>query len=347
MIRAAIAGASGYSGVELVRWLHGHPDVKLGALAAGRQAERPARDVFPHLDSAVDVDLVATDWDRLAADGADVVFLALPHGEALGGAQRLLEAGVRVIDLGADFRLRSPSAYRRWYGGDHTVPALLDEAVYGLTEWRRPAVAGARLVANPGCYPTASALALRPLFEQFGDRVTGAVVIDAKSGVSGAGRNARDGTRYAELNENLKPYGSGVHRHQPEIEQELAVCGGTPRVFFSPHLVPMTRGILAACYVPMASPPSRGELEAAYADRYAGEPFVRLLTGSELPQTKATLGSNYCDLAVRVDAERGLAVVFAALDNLGKGAAAQAVQNMNVMFDLAETAGLEAVPVFP
>ena len=208
-------------------------------------------------------------------------------------------------------------------------------------------MAGARLVANPGCYPTASVLALKPLFEQFGDRVAGAVVIDAKSGISGAGRNARDGYQYSELNENLKPYGAGVHRHQPEIEQELATLGETPRVFFSPHLVPMTRGILAACYVPMTEPPSREELQAAYLDRYASEPFVRVLTGSALPQTKATLGSNYCDLAVRVDAERGLAVVFSALDNLVKGAAGQAVQNMNVMFNLEEATGLSAVPVFP
>lgn len=346
MIRAAIAGASGYSGAELVRWLHGHPEVELGALAAGRQAGRSASDVFPHLGTAVDADLVETDWDRLA-DSADVVFLALPHGEALQAAGRLLQAGARVVDVGADFRLRDPATYRRWYGGEHTAPDVLAEAVYGLTEWHRPAVAGARLVANPGCYPTASALALKPLFREFGERVAGAVVIDAKSGVSGAGRNARDGYQYSELNENLKPYGSGVHRHQPEIEQELAAGGEAPRVFFSPHLVPMTRGILVACYVPMTAPPSREELEAAYLDRYDSEPFVRVLTGSALPQTKATLGANYCDIAVRVDAERGLAVVFAALDNLVKGAAGQAVQNMNVMFDLPETTGLGAIPVFP
>ena len=278
---------------------------------------------------------------------ADVVFLALPHGEALEAAGRLIGAGARVVDLGADFRLRDPAAYGRSYGARHTAPELLAEAVYGLTEWRRDEVAEARLVANPGCYPTASALALKPLVEHFGNRVGGPVVIDAKSGVSGAGRNARDGYQYSELNENLRPYGSGVHRHQPEIEQELAVGAEAPRVFFSPHLAPMTRGILAACYVPMTAPPSRQELEAAYLDRYASEPFVRVLTGSTLPQTKATLGSNYCDLAVRVDAERGLAVVFAALDNLVKGAAGQAVQNMNVMLDIPETTGLSAVPVFP
>ena len=189
-------------------------------------------------------------------------------------------------------------------------------------------------------------MALNPLLEHFGDRVTGAIVIDGKSGVSGAGRNPRDGYQYSELNENLKPYGTGAHRHQPEIEQELA-GGDGPRVFFSPHLAPMTRGILAACYVPMADAPSREEIEAVFVDRYAGEPFVRVLTGSALPQTKATLGSNYCDLAVRVDRERGLAVVFSAIDNLVKGAAGQAVQNMNVMFGLPETTGLTAAPVFP
>ena len=346
MIRAAIAGASGYGGAELVRWLHGHGHVELGALAADRRAGQPIEAVFPHLEGVARGDLVETDWDRLAGD-ADVVFLALPHGESLAAAARLLGAGARVVDLGPDFRLRDPAAYHRWYGGEHTATELLAEAVYGLTEWRREAVRGARLVANPGCYPTASSLALKPVFEYFGDRVTGAVVVDAKSGVSGAGRNPRHGYQYSELNENLKPYGSGVHRHQPEIEQELAAGGADAQVFFSPHLAPMTRGILASCYVPMNGPPGREELEAAFLDRYADEPFVRVLTGSALPQTKATLGSNYCDLAVRVDRERGLAVVFAALDNLVKGAAGQAVQNMNVLFDLPETTGLLAAPVFP
>ncbi len=346
MIRAAIAGASGYGGAELVRWLRGHGHVELGALAAGRGAGRPVEDVFPHLSGVAEGAFAPTDWDRLGAD-ADVVFLALPHGEALAAAVRLLAAGARVVDLGADFRLRNPAAYRRWYGAEHTATDLLTEAVCGLTEWHRDAVAGARLVANPGCYPTASSMALKPLLEHFGDRVTGAVVIDAKSGVSGAGRNPRDGYQYSELNENLKPYGAGAHRHQPEIEQELAAGGAGPRVFFSPHLAPMTRGILAACYVPMADAPSREELEAVFLDRYAGEPFVRVLTGSALPQTKATLGSNYCDLAVRVDRDRGLAVVFAAIDNLVKGAAGQAVQNMNVMLGLDETTGLLAAPVFP
>ena len=347
MIRAAIAGASGYSGAELVRWLHDHPDVELGALAAGRRAGQPVEAVFPHLGGVAEGDLVETDWDRLGSD-ADVVFLALPHGEALAAAPRLLDAGARVVDLGADFRLRDPAAYRRWYGAEHTATDLLAEAVYGLTEWRRDAVAGARLVANPGCYPTASSMALKPVLENFGDRVTGAIVIDAKSGVSGAGRNPGDGYQYAELNENFKPYGSGVHRHQPEIEQELAAGGGDgAQVFFSPHLAPMTRGILAACYVPMSEAPSREELEAAFLDRYADEPFVRVLTQQVLPQTKATLGSNYCDIAVRVDRERGLAVVFSAIDNLVKGAAGQAVQNMNVLFGLPETTGLLASPVFP
>ncbi len=347
MIRAAIAGASGYSGAELVRWLSGHGQVELGALAAGRSAGQPVEAVFPHLAGVAEGNLAPTDWDLLGAE-ADVVFLALPHGEALAAAARLLDAGARVVDLGADFRLRDPAAYRQWYGGEHTATDLLAEAAYGLTEWRRDAVAGARLVANPGCYPTASSMALKPLLEEFGDRLAGAIVVDAKSGVSGAGRNPRDGYQYSELNENFKPYGTGAHRHQPEIEQELAAGGGPGvQVLFSPHLAPMTRGILAACYVPMADAPSREELEAVFLDRYAGEAFVRVLTGSALPQTKATLGANYCDIAVRVDRERGLAVVFAAIDNLVKGAAGQAVQNMNVMFGLDETTGLLAAPVFP
>ncbi len=347
MIRTAIAGASGYSGAELVRWLSGHRQVELGALAAGRSAGLPVAAVFPHLGGIAESSFAPTDWDRLGTD-ADVVFLALPHGEALAAAPRLLAAGARVVDLGADFRLRDRAKYRHWYEREHTAADLLAEAVYGLTEWHRDAVAGARLVANPGCYPTAASLALKPLLESHGDRVTGVIVIDAKSGVSGAGRNVRDGYQYSELNENFKPYGAGAHRHQPEIEQELELsAGGSTLVFFSPHLAPMTRGILAACYVPMAEPPSREELEALFVDRYAGEPFVRVLTGSALPQTKATLGSNYCDLAIRVDRERGLAVVFSAIDNLVKGAAGQAVQNMNVMLGLDETTGLLAAPVFP
>jgi N-acetyl-gamma-glutamyl-phosphate reductase len=279
----------------------------------------------------------------MAAD-SDVVFLALPHGAAIEAAPAILDAGARVIDLGADFRLKDPTTYARWYGAEHGATDLLEGAVYGLPEQNRALVRDARLVANPGCYPTAAALAILPILKVAAN--TGPIIVDAKSGVSGAGRNPSASTHFSEVNENFKPYKLGEHRHGPEMEQTFASAGTPVSVYFAPHLAPMTRGILATCYVPLAGELSKDDAEGLYADAYRDDPFVRVLE-DELPQTKATLGSNFCDVAIRVDGERRLAVAVAALDNLVKGAAGQAIQNMNLMFGFEETEGLWTPPIFP
>jgi len=342
-VRVSVAGASGYTGGELVRWLTSHPRVELVHLTAFREAGRPIADVFPNLRGFTTEILNGTSWRDLASD-SDVVFLALPHGAAVEAAPALLEAGTRVVDLGADFRLKDPAAYRRWYGAEHAATELLGEAVYGLPEANREAVRSARLVANPGCYPTAAALALLPLVAT--GLVAGPVIVDAKSGVSGAGRNPSAGTHYSEVNENFRPYKLGEHRHGPEMEQTLAESGTAVAVYFAPHLAPMTRGILATCYAPLTGELTQESLLSLYRDAYRDEPFVRVLE-TELPQTKATLGSNFCDVAVRVDPERRLAVAVTAIDNLVKGAAGQAIQNMNLMFGFPETEGLWIPAMYP
>ena len=342
-IRASIAGASGYAGGELVRWLARHPGVDVVHLTAFREQGRPLADVFPNLRGFGDHTLNGTGWRQMAED-SDVVFLALPHGAAIEAAPKLLEGNARVIDLGPDFRLKDAEAYARWYGSDHGAAGLLPEAVYGLPEANRESVRSARLVANPGCYPTAAALALLPLLAS--GHVRGPVIVDAKSGVSGAGRNPSAATHFSEVNENFKPYKLGEHRHGPEMEQTFREAGTPASVYFAPHLAPMTRGILATCYAPLADPLDLDDLLALYQESYADEPFVRVLD-VDLPQTKATLGSNFCDVAVRVDSERRLAVAVSAIDNLVKGAAGQAIQNMNLMFGLPETEGLWSAGMYP
>jgi len=342
-LRVSVAGASGYAGGELVRWLSRHPRVELAHLTAFREQGRPLADVFPNLRGFTTRTLNGTSWRDMASD-SDVVFLALLDGAAIEAAPTLLEGGARVVDLGADFRLKEPAAYLRWYGSEHGAADLLGEAVYGLPEVNREAVRSARLVANPGCYPTAAALALLPLVAT--GLVRGPVIVDAKSGVSGAGRNPSAATHFSEVNENVRPYKLGEHRHGPEMEQTLAQAGTPVSIYFAPHLAPMTRGILATCYAPLTGELPEEELLSLYRDAYRDEPFVRVLE-SELPQTKATLGSNFCDIAVRVDSERRLAVAVAAIDNLVKGAAGQAIQNMNLMFGFPETEGLWAPAMYP
>jgi N-acetyl-gamma-glutamyl-phosphate reductase len=343
MIRASVIGASGYTGGEVVRWLSRHPRVTIRHLAAAQQHGRPIEAVFPNLRGLVRHTLEAADWDRIGAD-SDVVFLALPHEVAVGAAPQILRAGARVVDLGAGFRLRKADLYTRWYGFEHRATETLEKAVYGLPEFHRSAIRSAQLVANPGCYPTAAVLATAPLTQA--GYVSGVLIVDAKSGVSGAGRAPAAGTHFGEVNENVRPYNVGTHRHVPEMEQALSAEGREVRVFFAPHLVPMTRGILANCYVTLAKPLSQAEAIALYREAYDAEPFVRVLT-DELPQTKATYGSNFCDVTVRVDTERGVAVAIAVLDNLGKGAASQAIQNMNLICGLPEEEGLWTAGVFP
>ncbi|HVS62774.1 MAG TPA: N-acetyl-gamma-glutamyl-phosphate reductase [Thermoanaerobaculia bacterium] len=340
MIRVVVAGASGYSGGELLRILAGHPEVEIGRLAAGEQAGKRLAGVHPRFRGTElgERVLAESDWNALG-EGADVAFLALPHGHAITAAPRLLAQGCRVIDIGADFRLRDPQQYTRWYGLEHSAVDLLHEAVYGLPEVFRPRIAEARLVANPGCYPTAAALALLPLLPHAADE---AIVVDAKSGVSGAGRKASLEYAFSEIDESLRPYGVLSHRHTPEIAQTLAFAGAPRQVVFTPHLIPMIRGLLATCYVRLEEEPE--DLQALYSERYRGEPFVTVLGPDELPVTGSLRGVNRCEVAVRYDAENRLAVAFGALDNLVKGAAGQAVQNMNLMFGVDERTGLEAAP---
>jgi N-acetyl-gamma-glutamyl-phosphate reductase len=329
-----VAGASGYTGAELLRYLAGHPRVEVVACLAHSQQGQSVSDLFPNLVGFYDQILVAREWNELARE-ADVVFLCLPHGQSQQPARILLDAGCRVIDLGADFRLRDPEVYARTYEATHQCPELLSSAVYGLPERNRSAIRQARLVANPGCYPTASALALLPMIRE--GLLQEPTIIDAKSGVSGAGRSASVSSLYAEVNETIKAYGVGGHRHQPEIEQTVG-----QKVVFTPHLTPMTRGILATVYVRHQP----AELSALYQDFYAEEPFVKVLPKG-LPTTKATQGSNYCHLAVRESGYPGCSIVLSAIDNLGKGAAGTAVQNMNLMFDLPEQTGLGLPAIGP
>ncbi|MEE2777733.1 MAG: N-acetyl-gamma-glutamyl-phosphate reductase [Acidobacteriota bacterium] len=343
MIRASVVGASGYSGSELVRLLLGHSGVELASLTASSQSGLRMDESFPGFRSIEERELVEADWAALG-DASDVVFLALPHGLSVEAAPTLLEAGAKVVDIGADFRLHDPEVYATWYGAEHAAPDLLPEAVYGLPELNREALACARLTACPGCYPTAAALALLPglVLRQPG----ATVIVDAKSGVSGRGRAANLSSHFGEINENVRPYSLGKHRHMPEMEQTLADAGAPESVFFSPHLIPMTRGIVSTCYLQLAEPLGSGEAEELYVSYYDDKPFVRVLT-DKLPETKATQGSNFCDVSVVVSPERSLLVGVAALDNLVKGAAGQAIQCMNLMFGLPEEEGLWLPPLYP
>lgn len=345
MIKASVIGATGYAGEELTRLLLRHPDVEVIALGSQTYKNRKFSSIYPNFRGITDLALSTPDLSRYA-EASDVVFLALPHGIASRQVTPEILAQTRIIDLGADYRLKDAQVYEKWYNVAHESPRLLTQAVYGLPELHRDAILKTRLVANPGCYTTTSILALAPLCRA-GCIEPDSVIVDAGSGVTGAGKALKPENMYCEVDESLKAYGVATHRHTPEIEQELGLLAGRPvRLNFTPHLIPMQRGILATCYARLSQDLSEQELSALYTDFYKNEPFVRFI-GSEQPQTKYVKGSNYVDIGVVKDARTGRVIATAALDNLFKGAAGQAVQNMNILFGLRESAGIDMIPACP
>ncbi|TDY00457.1 N-acetyl-gamma-glutamyl-phosphate reductase [Thiohalophilus thiocyanatoxydans] len=343
MIKAGIVGGTGYAGVELLRLLAGHPEVELSLITSRSEAGLPVAEMFPNLRGYVD--LIFSDPDPGQLAECDVVFFATPHGVAMNSAAELLDQGVRVIDLGADFRIKDVSEWEKWYGMAHSAPQLVAEAVYGLPEVNREAIREARLIACPGCYPTAVQLGLLPLIEQ-GLVDIGQLVADAKSGVSGAGRKASIGTLLGEAGESMKAYGVAGHRHLPEIVQGLTRAAGAPvGLTFVPHLTPMIRGIHATLYARLTNP-TKG-LQTLYSERYADEPFVDILPPDSHPETRSVKGVNHCRIALHRPGDGDTVVVLSVIDNLVKGASGQAVQNMNLMFGLDERAGLNAIGLMP
>jgi len=337
-MKIGIINVTGYTGVELARLLHQHPQVELASVTGRSAAGQSLSEVFPHL-AGIDLTIKAELGD------VELAFSAMPHKESAREVIPLLEKGVRVVDISADFRLKDAPEYQKWYGFSHPAPQLLKDAAYGLPELHRTEIAAARLVANPGCYPTGAILALAPAVKA--KLIKADVVIDSKSGVSGAGRTLSLPTHYSEANEDTAAYALEGHRHLPEITQELNLLNPQQSlsVTFVPHLVPMTRGILTTCYAPLASGKKEKELKELYRDFYKDAPFVRVADAP--PHTKQTWGSNLCLVYPTVDQRTGRLVVISAIDNLVKGAAGQAIQNMNLMLGIPETTGLEALPVYP
>lgn len=346
MLKIAIVGASGYTGLELIRLLDRHPQAEVSCVTSEQSAGKRISDTFPTLRCRCDLVLEPLDPEAIAAK-ADLIFTALPHQAAMKVVPAFLAAGKKVIDLSADYRLHDPAVYAAWYE-PHLNPELLPEAVFGLPEVRRDAIRQARLVANPGCYPTSVILGLKPLLEN-GLIDPATIIADSKSGTSGAGRSAKVDSLYCEVNDSFKAYGvGGVHRHTPEIEQELSELAGRPvTITFTPHLVPMDRGILSTIYATPARAVSTEELVALYADTYKDEPFVRPLPKGQFPATAFVRGSNFCDIGITLDSRANRIVVVSAIDNLVKGASGQAIQNMNLICGFTETSGLEGVAIFP
>jgi N-acetyl-gamma-glutamyl-phosphate reductase len=349
LVRVAVAGASGYMGAELLRLLATHPRVTVTAVTSERLVGEPLARAYPHLRGFTDLVFHELDPGWVAAE-ADVAFLALPHMESQRAVPLLRRHGCKVIDLSADYRLHDPNDYAVWYKAPHIDTAGLEEAVYGLPELHRKAIAAASLIASPGCYPVGAILATAPLLKRGLADVNG-IVIDGKSGVSGAGAQGRKVDQmylYTEANENVQAYGIASHRHTPEIEQEMSALAGEPvRVAFTPHLVPLNRGLFTTASVPLATMLSTGEAVALYREFYAEESFVRVLDEGERPTTRSVAGSNFCDVAVVVDPRTRRACCVSAIDNLGKGGSANGVQNLNVLLGWDERLGLQAPPVYP
>ncbi|MGF1548480.1 MAG: N-acetyl-gamma-glutamyl-phosphate reductase [Thiotrichales bacterium] len=343
MVKCGIVGATGYTGVELLRLLAMHPEVKIAAVTSRAEAGKSVAQLFPNLRGWVDLTFEAPDQARLA--GCDVVFFATPNGTAMQQAPDLLHAGVRVIDLAADFRLKDPQVWEKWYGMPHVCPELLDEAVYGLPELNREAIRAARLIANPGCYPTATTLAALPLLRAKSID-TDRLIVDAKSGTSGAGRKAEIHTLLSEAGDNFKAYAVPGHRHLPEIAQTLAqYAGRSVGLTFVPHLLPMIRGIHVTFYASLTS--KRDDLQALYESFYGDSPFVDVMPAGAHPDTRSCRGANVCRIAVHCPQDGREVVVLSVIDNLVKGAAGQAVQNMNLMLGFPEVTGLARPGLLP
>jgi len=343
MVKVGVVGGTGYTGVELLRLLAGHPEAQLVVITSRSEAGLRVADMFPNLRGHVDIEFTAPDPGLLAS--CDVVFFATPNGIAMTMVPDLLEAGVRVIDLAADFRLRQAEEWSQWYGMPHACPEYLQRAVYGLPEMNRAAIADARLVANPGCYPTAVQLGFLPLVEA-GLVEPGSLIADAKSGVSGAGRKAAVAALLSEAGENFKAYAVAGHRHLPEIRQGLEQASGHPvGLTFVPHLTPMIRGIHATLYARLLD--TERDLQALYEARFGEESFVDVLPEGSHPETRSVRGANHCRIAVHRPQQGETVVVLAVIDNLVKGAAGQAVQNMNIMFGFPEQTGLQGIALLP
>jgi len=347
MLRIGIVGASGYTSSELIRLLVKHPEnIKIELTTSETYTGQAVADIIPNLRGFVDITFEKLEVAELRGR-VDFVFLAVPHKVAMSFAPGILAQGIRVIDFSADYRLKDQKVYETWYGAEHISPSLLSDAVYGLPELHREDIKNAKLVANPGCYPTGATLASLPLLR--GDVVClDSIVIDAKSGISGAGSKPKDVTHFPNRESNVTAYNIGVHRHTPEIEQELSLfIGKEITLNFTPHLMPMSRGILSTLYFKLKKEMSTENLLEIYSEFYQNEPFVRVLKKGEYPQTKAVLGSNYCDVGVEVDARTKRVIAMSALDNLVKGASGAALQNLNLMAGFAETAGLDFPGLMP
>ena len=346
MIKAGIIGATGYAGAEAARLLKGHPEAEVIWYGSRSYIGQPYADVYGNMRNIAEDNCKGEDMAELAEE-ADVIFTATPQGFCASHINKEILAKTKVIDLSADFRFRDVDVYEQWYGIKHAAPELLPEAVYGLCELYRDQIRKTSLVANPGCYTTCSILSLYPLVKEK-LVIPETIIIDAKSGTSGAGRGAKTDNLFCEVNENIKAYSPATHRHTPEIEEHLSAAAGKPvMVNFTPHLVPMNRGILVTAYASLAEGVAQEQIAEAYQAYYGSETFIRLLKPGICAQTKWVEGSNYTDIGFTVDQRTGRVIVMAALDNLVKGAAGAAVQNMNILFGLPENCGLDLYPAFP
>ena len=342
--KVSILGASGYTGIELIRFLYQHPQTTINHATASKYAGKTISEVYPHLTGKIDLKLSKLDTSSIP-DDTDVVFIALPHGESGKIVKDIFSRDIKIIDLGADFRLNREN-YKEWYGA-HPCEELLGQAVYGIPELNKAEIASAKLVANPGCYPTSSILPLAPLIKEKVVEKSG-IIIDSKSGVTGAGRSPNQDTHFSEVNESFKAYKIGEHRHRPEIEQKISDFTDIQvKVTFTPHLIPIDRGILSTVYVKLNDRYSTKDLIEILSSFYRNCEFVRIYPEGIYPNTSYVRGSNFCDIGLGADRENKTAVIVSAIDNLVKGASGQAIQNMNIMLDLPEKTGLDILPLYP